>query len=106
MAEANELDANNIIQDIEHTLEFENNTYHEKARFAARIGEERGKRRAAKDIMNKTLPIVNWVTENQSTIKSLETLLGGVRKAERNTENRVYTPRTNEVAKTKTRKVN
>lgn len=40
-------------------------------------------------------PVLAWLDENRAVVKSLERLPGEVRRAERRTENRVYTPRTN-----------
>lgn len=94
MAEEDELEANNMTQDILHSLELELHAYHDFARLSKELKGIRKKRRAAMDLQSVTAPILKWMDENKTVIKSLERLLGDVRKAERNTENRIYTPRT------------
>lgn len=94
IAEANEQEANDITQDILHSLELEDHDYHATAKLAKELKEARIMRRSAKDLMAVTAPVADWVDENKPVIKSLEQVLGYVRKAERNTEGRVYTPRT------------
>lgn len=91
---ANEQEANDATQDLLHSLELEEHDYHSSARIARKLKEVRQTRRAAKDLTLKTQVVVNWIDENRKTIKTLEQLLGEVRKAERNTENRIYTPKT------------
>ena len=91
---ANEQEANDATQDILHSLELEEHDYHSSARIARKLKEVRQTRRAAKDLTLKTQVVVNWIDENRKTIKTLEQLLGEVRKMERNTENRIYTPKT------------
>lgn len=93
MAEATETEANGLIQDALHSLEFEEHTYNEYAKLAKELKSARVSRRTAKDTMSQTLPILEWVDANRTVVRSLERLLGDVRKAERNTENRIYTPR-------------
>lgn len=90
---ANEEDANDETQDILHSLELEEHDYHDTARLGKRLKEVRQARRAAKDIMAQARPVVEWVETNRKTISALEQLLGAVRKAEKNTENRIYTPK-------------
>lgn len=91
---ANEQEANDATQDILHSLELEDHDYHNSARLARKLKEVRQARRAAKDLMAQTLPVVEWAEENQQTIKALERLLGEVRKTEKNAGNRIYTPKT------------
>lgn len=91
---ANEQEANDATQDILHSLELETHDYHSSARLARKLKEVRQARRAAKDLMGQTLPVVEWAEGNRQTIKSLERLLGEVRKMEKNTGNRIYTPKT------------
>lgn len=93
MAEAEEQKTFGLINDILHSLELEDHTYHEFAKLGKELKEARQRRRIAKDIIQTTQPVLTWKDENQSVIKGLERLLGDVRKAERNTENRIYTPR-------------
>lgn len=99
-----EQEANDATQDILHSIELEKNDYHSYAHLAIRLKEVRANRRDAKDIQIQLEPIVEWAEQNQNTIKSIERLLGDVRKAERKTENRIYTPRTEEINKTKKKK--
>ncbi len=94
MAEADEQEANDEIQDILHSLELEEHEYREFAQMGKELKTARRRRRAAKDTMSETAPVLNWVEENRPVVKGLERLLGDVRKVERNAENRIYTPRT------------
>ena len=48
----------------------------------------------AKDIYNTVSLIVQWAEENKNVVKSLERLLGDVRKSEKFMQNRTYTPKT------------
>lgn len=89
-----EQEANDETQDILHSLELTEMDYHEKAKTAQRLKEVRQKRRSAKDTVNKSRPIVEWTGSNQQVAKALERLLGDVRRAEKNTKNRIYTPKT------------
>lgn len=93
-AEINEQEANDATQDILHKLEIEPVNYHEAAQLAKKLAQARKERRAAKDIINTAAPVVQWTDGNLTTIKSLERLLGEVRKAEKLLQNRTYTPRT------------
>lgn len=86
--------SNDETQDILHMLELlpmDDDSLLKAAKCAV---ETRKKRRRAKDFVAACTPIVKWAEENRSVIKSLERLLGDVRKEERSTENRFYTPRT------------
>ena len=93
MAELDEQEANDETQDILHSLELQDHDYLDFARLSKELRGVRQKRRAAKDTMSETAPVLDWIDANRSTIKSLERLLGDVRKAEKNTENRIYTPK-------------
>lgn len=93
MAEAEEQETNNLTQDILHSLELEDHDYHGFARLSKELREIRRSRRKAKDTMDTTAPVLDWVDKNLSFVKSLEQLLGTVRKAEKRTENRIYTPK-------------
>lgn len=90
---AEEQEINGNIQDILHILEFEDKDYHSMAKLAKQLKELRKQRRIAKDNINVTNPIIEWLDskENQMVIKSLERLLGDLRKIEKNTKNRIYT---------------
>lgn len=96
MAEADQQDANNETQDILHSLELEKHSYHERARLATVLAGVRQRRRQAKDRMAVLAPVLDWVDGNRPVVKSLERLLGDVRKMEKNAENRIYTPRKKE----------
>lgn len=94
MACQDEEQANLETQDILHSLELCAHPYHRKAKIAAKLGDVRQRRRIAKNAMNIYGPIVDWVEENKTVIKSLERLLGDVRKAENIQKNRCYVNRT------------
>lgn len=93
MAEADEQEANDETQDILHSLELEEHDDHSFARLSKELKRVRQKRRVAKDTMSETLPVLDWINANRAVVKDLERLLGAVRKAERNAQNRIYTPR-------------
>ena len=93
MAEADEQEANDTTQDILHALELQDHDYHDYARLSKELKQVRQKRRQAKDTLSESAPVLDWLEANRATIKSLERLLGDVRKAEKNTQNRIYTPR-------------
>jgi len=93
MAEADELEANAITNDIHHSLELEAHSDGEVLALGLELASIRRKRREAKDILSETAPVLAWMEENRAVIKGLEQLLGEVRKAERAVENRIYTPR-------------
>lgn len=93
MAEASEQEANAITNDIHHSLELEPHSDAEVLALGLELADIRRKRRAAKDTMAETGPVLAWAEENRAFIKSLERLLGDVRKAERLAKNRIYTPR-------------
>lgn len=93
MAQAEEIEQNDITQDILHSLELQEHSYHELASLSKELAQSRKKRREAKDILSTTSPVLNWMENNRKIIKDLENLLGSARKAERSTENRIYTPR-------------
>lgn len=94
ISEENEQEANDSTQDILHKLEIQPVSYHEAARLARKLAEVRQSRRMAKDIYNTVSLIVQWAEENKNVVKSLERLLGDVRKAEKFMRNRTYTPKT------------
>ncbi len=96
MSEVDEQEANNETQDILHSLELLEHDYHDFARLSKELKGVRQKRRSAKDTMSETAPVLDWIENNRQTVKSIERLLGDVRKAEKKTENRIYTPRVRE----------
>lgn len=90
-----EQEENDKTQDILHSLELEEHNYHHYARLAKDLKGVRQRRRDAKDDIELTAPVVAWLENNQTVVRSMEQLLGDVRKAERRLENRTYTPRVN-----------
>lgn len=95
-----ENDSNNETQDLLHQLELNQLEYHDYARVSKALQQVRKERRDAKDVEMRADPIVKWVQENGKVVKSLERLLGDVRKAENMTQNRHYIEKTDIVAKT------
>ena len=93
IAEDGLAEADALTQDILHSLELEQHNETEYLALAKELAEARRKRRAAKDRLTVTAPVLGWLEGNQSVVKSMERLLGEIRKAERSTENRVYIPR-------------
>lgn len=95
MAVQDELEANDETQDLLHCLELGGGSYHELAKLSKSLRTVRQERRQAKDKIICLQPVIDWMEENQSTIKGLERLLGSVRKAEKSIEGRIYHPKTN-----------
>lgn len=93
MSEAAEKEANDLTQDILHCLELEPHRYHEYAALAKELRTVRQDRRKAKDTLAVAGLVLVWMEENRGVIKSLERLLGDLRKTERRMEDRAYTPR-------------
>ena len=100
IAAAEETEANNATQDLLHSLELDDNKYHDSARIALALKQIRKERREAKDKEVKLQPIIDWSAENIRVIQELEQLLGAVRKAERNSVGRRYIPKTDVLKKT------
>lgn len=94
-AMAGQQEAEAETQDILHSLELEKHSYHEMAALSRKLAEIRQTRRQHKDTAAQLTPVVEWTRENDGAVRSLQRLLGDVRKTERNTQNRFYTPRTN-----------
>lgn len=94
MAEQTEREANDATQDILHWFELYNFRGIEAVKMAHKLREIRHQRREAKDVAWLTSPVVDWIQRHRAEIKELERLLGEVRKRERRTENRIYTPKT------------
>ena len=82
-------------QDILHSLELEKHSYREMAALSRKLSEIRQTRRQHKDTAAQLTPLVEWAKENDAAVRSLQRLLGDLRKVERSTQNRFYTPRTN-----------
>lgn len=100
IAAAEETEANNATQDLLHSLELDDNKYHDSARIALALRQIRKERREAKDKEVKLQPIIDRSAENLRVIQELEQLLGAVRKAERNSVGRRYIPKTDVLKKT------
>lgn len=81
-------------QDILHAIEFGRYDAKRTARLTRKLQEVRRQRRKAKDTLEFTGRVTAWVTENRLVIKSLERLLGDLRKLERRNQGRMYAPRT------------
>lgn len=94
MAEQTEREANDATQDILHWFELYDFRGLEAVKMAHKLREIRHQRREAKDLEYVTSPLIEWINGNQSNVKGLERVLGEVRKRERKTENRIYTPKT------------
>lgn len=99
IAVEDERDANAEQQDILHSIELEEHSQHEISQLMTALKEIRQRRREAKKQLERLQPIKEWVDTNYSWRKSMERLLGEVRKAERLVENRSYTYRTDVVAR-------
>lgn len=97
IAVEDEREANDQTQDILHSLEFDENGYHQSARLSRALRNIRRNRRMAKVVQEKLRPVLEWEEDNPETVKSLEKLLGAVRKAEKCVEGRRYTRRTDAV---------
>ena len=69
-------------QDLLHSLELEDHDRTYMERLTRRMKKIRRERRLAKDTVLRSGPIVDWVEKNAAVIKSLERLLGEIRKAE------------------------
>ena len=95
MAEQWEQEANDATQDILHRLELGELAAEDAGRLALKLREVRQKRREAKDLLDQAGPVADWLESRRAVVKELEQLLGGVRKAERRSRDRIYTPKTN-----------
>lgn len=85
-------------QDILHDLELNDHTYNETAKLAKELRTVRQERRCAKDTGELLEPVVLYVNGNQAAIKTLERLLGEVRKVRAGHTNRYYIPKSKGVA--------
>lgn len=81
-------------QDILHRLELNNDNYRDTAKLGQTLRRVRQERRGAKDTVELAKPINSWLIEHKNVVKSLERLLGEVRKVEERQEKRVYIPKT------------
>ena len=94
-AVAGQQEAEAETQDILHSLELEKHSYHDMAALSRKLAEIRQTRRQHKDTAAQLTPVVEWARGNDGSVRSLQRLLGDLRKVERSTQNRFYTPRTN-----------
>ncbi len=78
-------------QDLLHELEL--GKYENRSKTATKLAKVRKERRVAKDIVEITEPIVNFLNENKKLYDQLGQLLGLVRKVEKSHQGRVYKPR-------------
>ena len=93
MAVAEEQETNDLTNDLYHFMEFSDENPDKLLQMARELVKTRRRRRAAKDTVSELAPLQDWLLENQPVVRSLEALLGTVRKVERKNENRIYTPR-------------
>lgn len=94
IAIADEAETNQQTQDILHAIEMEEYNPRRTSALVKTLGSVRKRRRAAKEAIERLTPVVEWSKDNQNVIKSLERLLGDLRKTERHQEGRIYTHRT------------
>ena len=95
IAMTEEKEKDDASQDLDHYLELGDNGYHDIAKIAKARVQVRRERRQAKDRQQELRPVTDWIYQNSRVIKSLEELLGAVRRAEKSLENRTYHPKTN-----------
>lgn len=94
IAETTDEDTSKKTQDILHALELQHCNYHERAKLATELVCIRQERRDAKDVMATVEPLIDWAKNNEAAIRSLEKVLGEIRKVEKSIESRTYYPRT------------
>ncbi len=94
MAAAEEQLTSDETQDILHRLELHDGTYTEDAQLAALLREIRRRRRQAKDTWELAYQISLWAEDEKKAVRSLERLLGDIRKIENRHEERFYANRT------------
>lgn len=87
-------DSDAATQDLLHFLELQEPSPDELVAVGERIVAIRQERRAAKDRAEVLTPVVEWIAQHKETVKSLERLLGELRKVENRHASRFYTPRT------------
>lgn len=76
------------------SLELQPHNYNEVAHLGIKLREIRQNRRNHKNTIQQTAPVVDWIKNNRKTINELQQLLGKVRKEEKNTQGRIFIPRT------------
>lgn len=77
------------INDIEHRLELEDMSYHERAKLAATLADRLRERRYEKDNCENLAPIVK-AFKDANQLRGMENALGEARKVENRLKNRVY----------------
>ncbi len=105
IADAGEQYANDATQDILHRLELYDDTYEQTMELAVKLREVRRGRRLAKDTRELTEKVTAWKADNISAVRSLERLLGTMRKQEESMKQRFYGERTNILKKEKSENV-
>jgi len=80
-------------QDLLHILELESLDEQHKLKLVELLEKSRLERRTAKDILEITNPVVEFLADqkSQTFINGLKQLLGQVRKMEKRMDNRIYT---------------
>lgn len=81
-------------QDILHKLELEDVPYHDTAKLGKALTKVRENRRKAKDSVELNAPLVEWIQSHSDALKSLQKVLGEIRKIEDKQRRRMYVPRT------------
>ena len=89
-----EREADNKSNDFNHAIEFGGYDPRRAATLLKKYRAVRQDRRKAKQLIETTGLIEGWCSQNQAVIRSLESLLGEIRKSEKKAQNRVYVPRT------------
>ncbi len=92
IAKTAQMEADAVTQDILHTLELQDPDRAYMERLARKLKRTRQERRLAKDTAARTSCIADWVGKNAAVIKSLERLLGEVRREEKKAAGRIYIP--------------
>jgi len=101
VANTDEQYANDATQDILHRLELYDDPYEQTAELAVMLREVRRGRRLAKDAKELAGKVAARKVDNVSAVRSLEQLLGAMRKQEENMKQRFYGERTNILKKEK-----
>jgi len=91
IANADEDEANKQVQDSLHEIEIDLTAYHKLASNAKNLKSILKERRIAKNTAYRLQPVKEWAEANRHVIKTIEQLLGTVRKIEKKLETRVYT---------------
>lgn len=82
-----------LLQDILHKLELEDLNYSERAKLATQLKNSRKNRRKAKDTIEFTDAILEWLENNKKPVEQLKQVLGKLRKIKEVQGARQYTPR-------------